>query len=269
MLAPLLASAQEAPTLRDVMTARGYGMGGAVRAIGGGTEAVDENPAAMGLYKRYLLELSGAWDPQNPFGFGSIGILDGGTSGPTAAGLSHQWVTLGTGGDQRTAHISTLAFAFPLGQALSLGFSGRNVLMSGAETANAVTGDVGLMLNLGGIVLSAAGHNLIDINHVDFQRYYSAGAGFVSQSFSLGADVRGDYNGASPRYSLNAGGELVLGNAIPLRLGYSHDAINRAERLGAGIGLLMDGSALDLGYSRQLGSFKSNLLALTLRMQMM
>jgi hypothetical protein len=223
----------------------------------------------MGLYKLYVLELSGAWAPENPFGFGSVGLMDGGTNGPTAAGLSYQYVSLGAGDAQHTAQIATMAFAFPLGQSLSLGLSGRHVGMSGAEKANAVTGDAGLLLNLGGLVFSVAGHNLIDINHVEFQRYYSAGAGYVAQSFSLAGDVRGDYNGPSPRYSWNAGGELVLGSTVPLRLGYSHDAIAQANRLGGGIGILMDGSALDLGYSHELGGLKSRLLALTLRMQMM
>ena len=91
-LAPLATFAAEGPTLRDVMQARSFAMGGAYRAIGGGTEVVDGNPAAISLRKRYLIELSGAWDPRNPFGFGSIGVLDSVTS-PLAAGLSYRLVS--------------------------------------------------------------------------------------------------------------------------------------------------------------------------------
>ncbi len=266
VLGPLASLAAEGPTVRDLMQARSFAMGGAYRALGAGTEVVDGNPAAIGLQKRYLIELSGAWDPRNPFGFGSIGVLDSVTS-PLAAGLSYRLVSLGTGDTQRTAHINTAAFAMPFGQALHIGVSTRHILMTGAREANSMTGDAGLLLNLGGFVLSFAGHNLIDIGNDEFQRYFSASTGFVARTFSLAVDVRGDFNEPDPRFSWGAGGELVLGGVFPIRGGYSFDALSQARRVSGGLGFLIDGGAVDASYSHELGGAKSRLLALTLRMQ--
>ncbi|MGA9521304.1 MAG: hypothetical protein WBV82_07560 [Myxococcaceae bacterium] len=266
VLAPLASLAAEGPGLRDVMQARSYAMGGAYRAIGGGTEAVDGNPASIGLHKRYLVELSGAWDPRNPFGFGSLGVLDGVTS-PVAAGLTYRLVSLGTGATQRTAHINTAGFSIPFGQAFHIGVSTRHILMTGAQTANAITGDAGMLLNLGGFVLSVAGHNLIDIQNPEFQRYFSASTGFVTQSFSVAADVRADFNEPDARFSWGAGGEWIIGGAVPVRAGYSRDGITQAQRLSGGLGLIIGGGGFDLSYSHELGGAKSRLLALTLRMQ--
>jgi hypothetical protein len=265
VLGPLAALAAEGPTVRDVMQARSFAMGGAYRAIGGGTEAVDGNPAALGLFKRYLIELSGAWDPNNPFGFGSVGVLDSVTSA-MAAGLSYRLVTVGKDADQRTAHINTAAFSIPFGQVLYAGVSTRHILMTGSRTANALTGDAGLLLNLGGFVLSVTGHNLIDINNEDFRRYFSASTGWVTQTFSVAADVRADFNEPVPRYSWGAGGEYVIGGAFPIRAGYSQDGITRAQRVSGGLGVLIDGGAVDASYSHELGGANSRLLALTLRM---
>ncbi len=266
VLAPLASFAAEGPTLRDVMQARSFAMGGAYRAIGGGTEAVDGNPASLGIQRRYIIELSGAWDPRNPFGFGSIGVLDGVTS-PLAAGLTYRLVSLGTGATQRTAHINTAGFAIPFGQVLHIGLSTRHILMTGSQTANALTGDAGLLLKLGGFVLSVAGHNLIDIHNPEFQRYFSASTGFVAQAFSLALDVRGDFNEPDPRFSWGAGGEWVIGGVLPLRAGYSRDGISRVQRVSGGLGLNISGGGIDMSYSHELGGAKSRLLALTLRMQ--
>lgn len=241
-------------------------MGGAFRALGGGTEVVEGNPAAMGVHRRYLIELSGAWDPRNPFGFGSLSIMDSATS-PMAAGLSYNLVSLGTGPTQHTAHVNTAAFSIPFANVLHLGASLRHVLMTGSRSANAMTGDAGLLLNLGGVVFSFSGHNLIDIHNPDFFRYYAIGGGFVGQSFSLGADVKADFNGPTPRYALGIGGEYVFGDTVPIRAGYSHDGWRNARVITGGAGIRIDGSAFELAYQHELGGAFSRLLALTLRMQ--
>src|SRR5712692_5465217 len=75
--APALAFAQgEQPGFRDLMQARNYAMGGAYRALGLGTEAIDGNPAAMGLRKRYEIDLGGALNTQPKFGYGIAPIYD-------------------------------------------------------------------------------------------------------------------------------------------------------------------------------------------------
>ena len=75
LLVSTSAFAQSGPGTVDVMSARAYGMAGAFRSLGSGAEVIDGNPAALGVYKRYLIELSGGWDPRNPFGFGSVALI--------------------------------------------------------------------------------------------------------------------------------------------------------------------------------------------------
>jgi hypothetical protein len=269
-LLPVLALAQpdlnEGPTLRDALQARTQGMGGAHRAIGGGTDAVDGNPAAVGLFKRYVIELSGAWDPRSSFGFGSLGVMDAVTS-PLAAGLSYHLISLGTEGTERVAHVNTGAFSLPIGQVLYVGMSMRHVLMTGARSANAVTGDAGVLLNLGGLVFGVSGHNLVNIHNPEFARHFAASAGFISPVFTVVADVRGDFNGEEPKLAWSAGGEYLLGGALALRGGYAQDRFTTARRVSGGLGLNIDGGGIDFSYGHELGGRSSRMFGLALRVQ--
>lgn len=254
------------PQIRDVSAARAFGMGGAYRSLGLGTEAVNGNPASLGVFKRYLIELSGAWDPRNPFGFGSVAMMDSVTS-PLAAGVAYQLVTVGENEHQRTAHINTAAFSIPFGETLHIGLSMRHILMTGARDANAITGDAGMLLNLRGLVFSLSGHNLIGINNPEFERFFALSAGWSTPLFSLGADLRGDFNGEAPLFAVSAGGEYVLGRFLPLRAGYSYDQLRNAKLVTGGLGLLVDNGQIDFSYQHELGGAFSRMLSLTLRMQ--
>jgi hypothetical protein len=260
-----LAHAQAGPGMQDVMHARSYGMGGAYRALGLGAEAVTGNPASMSVVRGYLLELGGAWDPRNPFGFGGVSVMDS-QSGPVAGGLAYQLVTLGAGMEQRVTHLNTVAFSVPLGP-LHLGGSARHLLSTGAAPRNALTADAGLLLQLGAFTVSAAGHNLIDVSAPDFRRFYSFSAAYLGPMLRLAADVRSDLGEPRVLLPYNAGAELVVGELLPLRVGYGYDALTGARGVGAGMGLMLDGLELDLGYRHELGGAFSRLLALTVRMR--
>jgi hypothetical protein len=262
----LPASAEEGPGISDLMRARSFGMGGAFRALGGGTEAVEANPASMAVFRRYLVELCGAWDPRNPFGFGSIAVMDSASS-PVAAGLAYHIVSLGAGDEHRVAHLNTGALTIPFGQTLYIGASIRHVLMSGSREVNAITGDAGLLLRFGPLVASVSGHNLVEIADPDFPRTFAGALGLITPEFSLAADVQGNFNGPRPAYAFSGGGEWVLGGVLPLRAGYMRDLINGGAFIGAGMGFLVQGGALDLSYRHELGGSSSRLLALTIRFQ--
>src|SRR5687768_5076740 len=93
MLLPALALAQEAP-FRDLMHARNYAMGGAYRAHGLGAESASGNPASLALYRRYLVEMSGAYDFATRWGFGTVAVADSATS-EVAAGYTYQAISYG------------------------------------------------------------------------------------------------------------------------------------------------------------------------------
>jgi hypothetical protein len=260
------AAAEEGPGLSDLLRARSFGMGGAFRALGGGTEAVEGNPASLALFRRYLVELTGAWDPPHRFGFGSIAVMDSANS-PVAAGVAYHFVSLGEGDQRRRVHLNTGAFTIPLGQALHIGASARYVLMNGAREANAVTGDAGLLVRLGSVVASVSGHNLVDIRNADFPRTFAGALGLITPEFTLAADLQGDFNGESPVFAFSGGGEWVLGGAMALRAGYTRDVIHGGRFVGAGLGFLVQGGGLDLSYRHELGGSESRLLGLTIRFQ--
>src|SRR5688572_21472347 len=129
---PPAAALPATPGLKDLMHARNYAMGGAYRAHGLGAEAASGNPAAIGMFKRYQLELSGAWDIQSKFAFATVAVADSVTS-EVAAGVSYHLVTMD--GGQTLAHLNTASFSFPISQMIHVGAAGRHVLMTGAREA--------------------------------------------------------------------------------------------------------------------------------------
>src|SRR5687767_13538351 len=94
LLAPAAARAQRDLTLRDLMHARGYAMGGAFRGLGVDAQIVGGNPAAMSAFRRYQVELSGAWDFGNKVAFATATVVDSKTQ-RIAAGLAYHLVTFG------------------------------------------------------------------------------------------------------------------------------------------------------------------------------
>jgi hypothetical protein len=264
-LAGSSAAAQAGPGIAELGRARSYGMGGAFRALGAGTEAVEGSPASIAVRKRYLIELGGAWDPRNPFGFGSVSVMDSVTS-PLAAGLSYSLVALGEGDAERVAHVNTGAFALPIVSAFHVGMSIRHVLMTGSRSANAFTGDAGAVLLLGPLSISATGHNLINIYNPDFPRTFSAGLGFTTPVFALAVDGRGDFRGEEPAYAVHAGGEFIIARVVPVRAGYAHDDLRGSRTVTGGAGFFIQNGAVDLAYQHELGGSYSRLLAISFRM---
>jgi opacity protein-like surface antigen len=257
-----------AEELRNILSARGYGMGGAWRALGVSAEAGTGNPAAVAAFRTYRIELSGAWDWVGKDAFGMVAVSDATTS-QLAAGVSYQLVSLGKGAERATANLSTVALALPLGESLMVGVSSRYLLMRGARQANAVTGDAGLLFRPSEfLTLGFSAHNLIDTGNPELTRYYSAHAGVFAGLLTLAADVRADfqtYNRTTLTYS--GGLEYVLGENFPVRGGYTWNGFTHSSEFGVGIGLLTAGGGLDLAYHQDLGGEKGRLVALTFKMQ--
>ncbi len=265
---PVLAQAR-VDDLRDLQSARSFAMGGAYRALGMGTEAVLGNPAALALWKMYRMELHGAWDTHGKDAFAGVSVMDGKTS-DLAAGLDYHLVSLSNGGSRTTAHFSTLAFALPITPGVLIGTSVHYLKGNGLLLANATTVDAGLLVRFNeGLNLGVSAHNLIDTHNEELTRYYSAHMGFLAGLFALAADVRGDYQSREKAvYTYHGGVEYLLGEAIPVRLGYSYDGFKQTSQLGVGLGFLTgEGGGIDVGYRHDLGGPKGRLLAISIKLQ--
>jgi len=257
-----------AEDLREILSARAYGMGGAWRALGVGAESGTGNPATLAAFRTYRVEMTGAWDWVGKDAFGMVALADSATS-PLAAGVSYQLISLGKGVERATGHLNTVGLAIPFGSSLMLGVSSRYLLLRGARQANAITGDAGIIFRPAPIIsLGISGHNLIGTGNAELTRYYSAHAGVFAGLLTLAADVRADFETNSRTTLTYSGGlEYLFGQTFPLRAGYTWDGFTRTSQLGVGIGVMTPGGGIDLAYRHDLGGENGRLVALTFKMQ--
>ncbi len=257
------------PNLQDVMAARNYAMAGAYRSLGYGAEAITGNPAALSLFKRYTLELAGAYDIKNQWGYGSISISDSITN-EIAAGIAYQMVTLGNNEGRRLAYLSTAASAYPLSQAFHLGVAMRHQVITGDDHTNSVTMSAGLIFRpWEELCFSVSGHNLIGVWSADVPRYFSFGiSSLLGGQFTPAVELRTDFNDPQQtRVAFSGGLEWLAGNAFPLRVGYSYDQISQTQHVGFGVGYFTEGSGIDLAYRHEINGTEGKMLALTIKIQ--
>ena len=257
-----------AEDLRNLMSARGVGMGGAWRALGVGAESGTGNPATLAAFRTYRIELTGAWDWVGKDAFGMVSLADSSTS-LLAAGMSYQLVSLGKGAERATGHLNTVGLAVPFGDSLMVGVSSRYLLLRGARLANAITGDAGILFRPSPVFsLGISGHNLIGTGNAELTRYYSAHAGVFAGLLTLAADVRADFETHGRTTLTYSGGlEYLLGQSFPLRAGYTWDGFTRSSQLGVGIGVMTPGGGIDLAYRHDFGGENGRLVALTFKVQ--
>jgi opacity protein-like surface antigen len=244
-------------------------MGGAYRALGLGTEAVLGNPAAIAMWRMYRMEAHGAWDTAGKDAFAGVSLMDAKTS-ELAAGLDYHILSLRSGEGRATAHFSTLAFALPITQGVFIGTSIHYLRLTGPRRANSSTVDAGLLLRFSdSFTAGFSAHNLIDTQNPELTRYYSAHVGYLTGLLTVAADVRADFESQDKRIlTYSAGVEYILGQVLPVRLGYTYDGFSKASQLGMGLGFMTEsGGGIDLGYRHDLGGDKGRLLALTIKLQ--
>ncbi|MEW6433384.1 MAG: hypothetical protein AB1730_17915 [Myxococcota bacterium] len=254
------------PDLRDVMSARNVAMGGAFESMGYGAEVILGNPAALSAFKRYQIELNGAWDPGLGYGYGNVAVADSTTA--LAAGISYQFATFG-GFERRWAHTTTLALAYPLAEFLHLGVAARYNVLVGASNTNSVTMNAGLVVRpFDFLSLSFSGHNLIPNYNVDLPRYFVASvSGLFLKQLTPVIDVWMDFNQPAARFSFRGGVEWLIDETFPLRVGYQYDGIVNKQYLSGGLGYFAEGSGVDLAYRHELAG-DGRLISLTLKLQL-
>jgi hypothetical protein len=257
-----------AEDLREILSARAYGMGGAWRALGVGAESGTGNPAALAAFRTYRVELTGSWDWVGKDAFGMVALADSSTS-LLAAGVSYQLVSLGKGVERATGHLNTVGLAIPFGNNLMVGVSSRYLLLRGARSANAITGDAGIIFRPSPVIsLGVSGHNLIGTGNAELSRYYSAHAGVFAGLLTIAADVRADFETQGRTTLTYSGGlEYLFGQSFPLRAGYTWDGFTRSSQVGVGIGLMTPGGGIDLAYRHDFGGENGRLVALTFKVQ--
>lgn len=254
------------PDLRDPTHARAIGMGGAYEALGYGADAIRGNPAALSLYKRFILELNGSWDV--PLGYGAASVRTADSSTFVAAGVAYDFATYGSDA-RRWAHLVTVAAAVPALKWLHLGLALVNHNILGASSTNSVTLNAGILFRpVQWLTFGASAHNIISNFNVDIPRYFVASAGaIIVNQVTLAFDAHFDINKSYLRMAYHGGAEWLIAKMVPVRLGYEYNDIVGAQYVSGGIGYFSAGSGVDIAYRHELNGRGGKMVTLTLKYQ--
>ena len=280
MCVAVTASAQAADSaapvprvLQDVTQARGFAMGGATTAVGYGTEGINANPAMLSMYRRYQVELGGAWDIPNGYGYGGVSIVDSATS-EVAMGQSYHLITF-MGPDKETgeikrgvAHINQTAISYPIADWLHVGVSARYSLIYNAYQTNSITMGAGVAVRLFEVViLGFSGNNLIPVANELVNRFFTLSTSASFGLFTPSVELQMDFTAGHPRFAVATGIEWIAGEIVPIRAGFVWDQISNTKYVSGGLGLFLEGSGFDISYRHEIGGYNGRLIALTVKFQ--
>ncbi|HEY6003457.1 MAG TPA: hypothetical protein VIV57_11335 [Anaeromyxobacter sp.] len=237
--------------------------------IAASNEGIYLNPAAAGARKRYsmeallLVDRRGADTSAQLFGGSVVDSL----SGPVTGGFSYVRAQRG----EFTGSVWHVMVGGPIAQDFHLGVSGKYLSVKGPRNASAATVDAGLFWQVADVLsLGVAGYDLVPIaNEVVAPLGVGAGIGIGNDRFiQLTADWRADFDRAGKttnRYG--AGVEVLLGQLVPLRGGWSRDETLGTRWWSLGAGLVTEtGVALDVGYRQSLDDPSARTVAATLKL---
>lgn len=271
-------------------TPRSAGMGGALRAVGGGTSGIFLNPAAIATTHVYHIEGMGEYTPETERGLLGASIMDSVTS-RLAGGFSIQGIPLpmDPGGLRRTSLDLRLALALPIVDRFIVGLSGRYLkitqdgeptgygfgssLVSGglvdptststppnrSALVNAFTFDAGLIFKPNdSIYIAAVGQNLTYANNGFMPLIVGGGVGYSMNGFSAEADGLADLSSWSlpgalrPTARIMAGIEYLIGGHVPVRGGFRYDEGAKRSLISLGTGYVSDQFGVEAAVKRDL-----------------
>jgi hypothetical protein len=251
----------------DLVGPRALALGAAI-GIASGNEGLFLNPATVAARKRYSIEAGLLVDRR---GAETVGRFYGGSvvdsiTAPVTAGISYVRANRG----EFTGSVWHAALAGPIAQGLYLGVCGKYLALHGPKNSDAATVDAGFFWQVADLVsIGAAGYNLVSIAN-DAVAPMGAGAGIGlgnDRAFQLTADWRADFDRAGKTTNRYAAGlEVLLGDLVPIRAGWSRDEVLDGHWWSIGAGLVTrSGIALDVGYRQSLDDPSARTVAATLR----
>lgn len=268
---PSSTATEQGYELGEVQHPRAVAMGGAQQAWGGSTNAIFANPANMTALRVYHLEAIAAFGPEARRQSYGGAITDSSTS-RLAGGFGGTWSQLDPDGVQRRWTDLRLALAYPFGDRLSFGLTGRYLRLGqgvargplGASLAsdgtrdepvfNAFTFDAGaglqiteqLRLGVSGRNLTAPGTSLAPV-------VVAGGLGWSNRLFTIEADAHVDFTTRDEaRARAMLGGEVLLADHFPVRAGYRYDDVMKTHAVSAGAGYVDRRFSIDLGGRRDI-----------------
>jgi hypothetical protein len=255
----------------EIQHPRSVAMAGANEALGGSTTAIFVNPANLALYRVYHLEGLAAFSPEARRQSYGGAIADSSTS-RLAGGFGGTWSQMDPDGIHRTWADLRLTLAYPLGDRLSLGMTGRYLRVGQSTTAgpfgaslasggtsddpifSQFTFDAGAALQITDrLRLGVSGKNLTATGSGLAPLMLAGGLGFSNGTVTVEADSLVDfttYDSVRGRGMLGA--EVLLADRFPVRAGYRYDAGTRAHGVGLGAGYVEKKFSIELGGRRDI-----------------
>lgn len=247
-------------------TARGVALGTGLRASSASTSALAYNPAALVLGKLYHLE--GSVDYMSAWSAVALGaaVVDSATS-KVGAGIAFRGFI---SGDEGVNGIDgRVALAFPFSDAISIGLGGRYLDLEysaieddeivDTELVEGFTMDASLRIVPAPVVqLVLTAVNFVDVGSPYAPVLLGGGAAFaIAEIASVGGEVLVDVSSFDSAATLfGFGGEVLVAQLVPLRLGYSFDTKRELHTLSGGAGYTDRSVGFDLSISQQLSRDK-------------
>jgi opacity protein-like surface antigen len=234
-------------------TPRSGAMGGALRALGGANTAHYLNPANMGITRLYHIQALTQFTPEVGRHLYGGAIVD--STRRLSGGVSFIGGFQDADGIDRSHLDARISLAFAITNRFHLGLSGRYMNLdqegvgpfgnsrasgglvdpddpAGRESlVNTVTFDAGMTIKATDeLHIGVSGQNLSYPNNGILPTTVGGGIGYGTRDFSVEVDGVADFNSwpeISPR--VMAGGEYLLANHFPIRVGYRFDLLAGSE----------------------------------------
>jgi hypothetical protein len=257
---PASTSVEQGYDMGEIQAPRGIGMGGALNALGTSTEALYLNPANLPLIRAYHFEALGSyWPEAQRYSIGGA-VLDSSSSRLAGgfAGSGSCQDCFDPAGIHRNFTDLRIALAYPFGnivsvggvlrylhvdQSLSTGPFGYSFASGGTPNGpvlNDMTFDFGITVTpIRQLRFGLVGHNLTDPGTSLAPTTLAGGIGYDGGIFAIEADMLGDFTTyVHPEARFMAGGEVFLGQHVPVRLGYRYDNGTKSDGAFAGVGYI-------------------------------
>lgn len=275
---PLRASADRSSTTieqgyesGEIQHPRLVAMGGAQAALGTSTNAIFANPANLALARVYHFEGLAAVGPEARRQSYGGAIADSSTN-RVAGGIGGTWNIMDPDGIRRIWTDIRLALAFPFADRFSIGLAGRYLRitqsiasgplggsfvsdgLAGEPVVNNFTFDAGAtVIPFGGLRIGAFGRNLTVPGHGFMPTQTVVGVGYTSGIFSVEGDWLTDFTTYSGvRMRAMAGGEVLVADRVPIRLGYRYEDGLKVHSASVGVGYVDRKWSVEVGARRDI-----------------
>jgi hypothetical protein len=243
-------------SIPDLLGARALAMS-AYRGIAAGNDGIFTNAASLAARRRYAIET--LWFVDRAGNDTSMQVLGGSVvdseTTSVTGGFSYNRVLSGPW----QGNLFHLVVAFPLSQGFYLGGTAKYQSLDGpgGDHMGAANADASAFWQAGSLIaIGVSGYNLVSAGHKQLQPRQLGGGISIGDErrFHLAGDVRADFD-RQPKttYLYAVGGELLLGDLVPVRAGFMDDETRNGTffSLGAGI-VLSNGIAIDVAYRQSI-----------------